>query len=321
VQEKEAGQQNAEKKVSHLNENQLENAVANTLQGQLSNEQSTEAQSAEVPHIRPKISAFRLDDPLFNLTQVSVGLQNLMFSESPVISYKIPEMADFVEILRCRKEAGSLSELINVELSGRSESWRSHMYRSRDFFKYAEASQDCELLTDGHSRKDFVDTFAPSGSYRYLVRACVSPGRLSDKEQLSARNCSRRVGISSEFNNFVNKRKRDEQNALKLVATYGSRIDATTNAMQQLAASANEAINTCEDRNIQRTITKKIREGWLTIAAAVAEVSIEITQLNPVQRENLARYYTLRLKGERGPMAFTDIFQLIGATQGYSRPD
>ena len=270
------------------------------------------------PITRPKVSAFEIDDRKFSLIQLTVGIQTFMTSETPVISYKIPAMADYVEILRCRNNTPELSGLRDLELKYISEAAKAHEYRSRDYFAISEASRNCELITDGHAGADFFDNFAPSGSFVYLVRACISPKRLTQQEQLSSRNCSRRVGISTELNNFVNKRRRKEVQALKMTAVYGAKIDATTNTMQHLAGTANTVLEECSERNRQRLITKKIRDAWLTLFSAALEVGIELKTSNASENGGIIKHYNVfGRKGAAGKgEALFDLTQLLGATQG-----
>jgi len=281
----------------------------------------SEEDTGPKPVVRPKVSAFEIDDKKFSLVQLTVGLQQFMTSETPVISYKIPELADYVEILRCRHNMSGIGGLRDLEMADMSEAEKAQEYRSKDYFKIAEADNACELITDGHARRDFLDTFAPTGSYFYLVRPCVAPGRLADKDQLTARNCSRRVGISSELSDFTNKRKAKEMEAMKLAAAYGSKMDATTNAMQQLASTANDVINECDERNRQRLITKKVREAWVTIFAAVAEVGVELATIPGTGPAEWLKHYTFRRKDSGTFESFMDLTQLIGALQGYMLAD
>ena len=289
--------------------------------GNESSATSTQNDDVPTPKIRPKVSAYEIDDKKFSLVQLTVGLQTFMTSETPVISYKIPEMADYVEILRCKSDMSGLSGLQDLEMSDMSEADKAQDYRSKDYFVTSEADHNCELITDGHSQPDFFDSFAPSGSYRYLVRSCVSPKRLTHQEDLSARNCSRRVGISSELADFTNNRKQKEKEALKLTAAYGAKIDATTNAMRHLAGTANIVLDECEELNRQRLITKKIREAWVTIFAAVLEVGTELLTIPGGNPAEWLKHYTFRRKGSGTFESFMDLTQLLGALQGYMLAD
>ncbi|MCB9228467.1 MAG: hypothetical protein H6618_02560 [Deltaproteobacteria bacterium] len=271
------------------------------------------------PIIRPKVSAFAIDDNQFQIIQFTVGLQDFMSSETPVLSYKIPEAADYVEILRCHSETNGLNAILDLELSNQSETQKSQEYRSKDYFVVSEADHSCELISAGHAQPDFADSFAPSGSYRYLIRACLSPDRLLHKEALSSRNCSRRVSISSELKNFINKRKEKEKSALRLATLYGTKIDNTTNAMRQRAESAIVVLEECEERNRQRLITQKIRDAWLTIISATIEVGFEFKSLEAGTAGAIARHYTFR--GPSKFQSFVDLMQLGGALQGFILAD
>ena len=269
---------------------------------------------------REKVSRFSLDDEKFNVVRLAVGFQTFTSSQSPVVSYKLPRDADYVEIIRCRHDtvlnAGADPvNLVDLELSGLSEFDKGQLYRSNDYFKAAEDSNGCELVTDGHLGEAFIDSFSPSGTFRYLIRSCVTPKRLVDTEKLSARNCSRRVAISSEVLH-TNTRKAKEQDALKMTSIYAAKIDATTTAMRALSEEAIDALTECEERNRQRIIDKKIRDAWITIAAAIIEVGVELVTVD-TDGVSKARYYFWGKRGGWGIQSTIDRMQLLGALQGY----
>lgn len=275
---------------------------------------------------RPKVSRFSLDDQKFNVVRLAVGLQSFVGSQTPVLSYKLPRDADYVEILRCEHNtilSGGVNpiSLADLELSGLSEFEKGQLYRSSDYFKIAEDSNSCELVSDGHLGEAFLDSFSPSGDHRYLVRSCVTPTRLEDRDKLSGRNCSRRVAISDELTH-TNTRKDKELEALRLSNIFAAKIDSTTSAMLALAEAINVEIEECYERNRQRVIDKKIRDAWITIASAVIEVGIEIVTVDPGDLNKL-RYY-LSLKGGKGGWGIqstVDKLQILGAVQGFLLAD
>lgn len=269
--------------------------------------------------IPSKVSAFTLDDKKFSINQIAIGLQTYVKSQTPVVSYKVPEGADYVEILRCRNDAVLTTgsdpiNLVDIELSGRSDAEKAHLYRSNDYFKAGEDNLQCELLTQGYVGKEFFDAFAPSGSFRYMIRACVTPSRLIDQEGFSRRNCSRRVGFSALLADYKNSRQKKEQDSLRLASIYASKMGTSTATMKFLAEGANAAINECEEREHQRLVEKKVRDAWITIAASVIETSFEITTLRST---NKGLYGKLtKASKAKGKVSFLDVAQLIGATQG-----
>lgn len=280
-----------------------------------------------------KVSSFDLDDQKFSVVALAIGSKTFMNSESSVVIYKLPRDADYVEILRCKHDtilSGGVNpiSLVELEISGLSDSEKAQAYRQNNYFRVAEDSKGCELVTDGHLGENFIDSFSPSGAFRYLVRSCVAPGRLIDKERLTSRNCSLRVAISSEVN-YTNARKAKEQQALKLTSVYAARIDATTTAMRAIAEDGNEALEECMERNRQRIIDKTIRDAWITMASAVVEVGIELVTISPGPsaggKTSKLQYYTAgRRSGDAGQLSFSrnlDRLQLLGATQGYLLSD
>ena len=271
-----------------------------------------------------KVSRFSLDDEKFNVVRLAIGLQTFLESQSPVVTYKLPRDADYVEILRCKHDtilnAGATPvSLVDLELSGLSEFQKGQLYRSNDYFRAGEDSNSCELITDGHLGESFIDSFSPSGSYRYLVRACVTPKRLVDTEKLTKRNCSKRVAISSELV-YTNERKAKEQKYLRLASAFASRIDATTSAMRALAEEGNRSLEECMERNRQRIIDKTIRDAWITMASAVIEVGFELYTVKATSKDgSLLKHYFGGRKTGKGQLSIgrnMDRMQLLGASQG-----
>ena len=188
---------------------------------------------------RPGVSAFELDDSDFLVRAISVGLQTYIGSQTPVLNYKLPSSADYAEILRCPSNTvilgvSSAVPLQDVELSGLSTAQKNQIYQTNDFFN-AAINAGCAQISLGTVVSSFYDSWAPTGSYRYVIRACVSPQRLLDTATLTTRNCSMQVGISAALTDYVNSRS-DQQN------TYLEKTNAdSANLLLALQAAKQQA--------------------------------------------------------------------------------
>lgn len=178
---------------------------------------STKAYSLNERH--ETVSAFELDDERFLITRFTVGLQNFLNSQTPVLNYDAPLDTDYVEIMRCPANAtltGATStiHLQDLEISSMSMAEKSNIFRNNDFFQ-AGIHAGCVQVTQGSIATTFYDSWAPSGSYRYLVRSCIGPDRLTDTEKLTTRNCSLQVAVSTPLYNYVNSRSDTQKQYLQ----------------------------------------------------------------------------------------------------------
>jgi hypothetical protein len=198
----------------------------------------------------PKVSAFELDDSRFLPTRFTIGLETFLNSQTPVLNYDVPLDTDFVEIMRCPLNAvltgaSDTVRLEDIELSDASSSERARMYRNNDYFAVA-VNAGCSQLTQGTRELAFYDSWAPSGSYRYLIRPCVSSDRLVDTEKLTTRNCSRQIGITQPLKDYVNKRDKEQREFLRKASEASSNILLTLQTAKQHADTFGCFIQWCE---------------------------------------------------------------------------
>lgn len=270
---------------------------------------------------KSKISRFEIDDPSFNIYGIAVGFKDFMNSQSPHLTYKLPKEADYTEIIRCRadaniKTATSVVALEDIALNYSSVSDKAAEFRKNDFFRAAEETKGCEVISLGTIGSEYLDSYASSGTYRYLIRACVAKERLIDVEKLTTRACSQQVGVSDEWT-YTNTRKEQEQQALRKRYVYESQLDNVFWNMRLLAEDFIAELNYCEERERKRAIDTKIKEAWVTLAATAADVAIEFKTAQAEQPgfKGLIMHYGQPWKNKM------DTFQLIAAMGGLSFRD
>ena len=129
---------------------------------------------------RPKkISQVTIDNQEFFVKRFVVGLKDFLSAKSPFLRYDKPENADYFEIMRCSTGAVITGALDNRSLFdlGSSQnlypSERSAMMQANDYWKQALNHPKCAILRLNHV-ETYIDSWAPSGSYRCLIRACVA---------------------------------------------------------------------------------------------------------------------------------------------------
>ena len=199
---------------------------------------------------RPKVSAFTLDEQPFHVAGVRVGLQDYMSSDSPAVSFIRPDMADYVQILRCSKDAiitvgGQTIE--SVELGTSQSEEQTRIWQGNDFWAAAEQSNGCALIATEYADKQIlIDGYAPSGGFRWVMRACVSPTRLADTQALSTRNCSRQLAVSPVLEDFKNKRQEIERLAIEEALKERDKMDGIGIAVYYQTVAYNNALSECQ---------------------------------------------------------------------------
>ena len=201
---------------------------------------------------RSKVSRFELDSGDLSLTGARWGKQDFMNSESPVVFWELPEKADYVELLRCDADASLRDkvDLTQVRIGSVSKTEESRIMQENDFWTAAVNSKKCVLITQGGvSGQNFTDNAARSGSYRYVLRSCVAPERLTDTEQLNNRNCSKQVAVTNELRNYYNARKQQEIEALEAAIKRQGMIDAQGRSFYYMSVDYNNLLAKCDKRN------------------------------------------------------------------------
>ena len=69
------------------------------------------------------LSAFLIDESILKVNGAQVGLQDYLNYETPVISFFLPSLADYIEIIRCPASVNLTSrqgKLLHVEATARS---------------------------------------------------------------------------------------------------------------------------------------------------------------------------------------------------------
>lgn len=228
----------------------------------------------------PTVSAINLDNSEFRVSGVRASLQDFMTGETPVLNYLLPENADFVEVVRCKSDTiirGPTHDLADVDLGSPSLEEEKRIFKQNNFWDIAiSQTNQCVLVSNGFSAKIFRDLHVPSGSYRYLVRACVSPERLTETEYTTNRHCSRQIGISTLLQNFINKRADAETEALQRVSDMRDKVDGIGREIYYLTVSLNNALSVCNEKETQRQVRVMRKEAFSKILGIGISLGLEL---------------------------------------------
>ena len=259
---------------------------------------------------RPVVSAYLLDEPKFKLNGTQSGLQSFLNYETPFVTWMMPEQADYVEILRCKGDvaiAGLDRSLADVEVGTMTKEAELRDFKENHYWKSAEESGACTLIgKDFNERHELLDMAAPSGNWRYIVRACVDLKRLADSKEAGSRNCSRQLGVSAVLSYFQNKREKIKLDALQAVTDQRSKMDAISREIYSITIDFNNALIECTKR-------EKDRQVSLTRRAA-------ITQLVGLGVSFAANIYSASAKAVSSVDTFKKVWEGKNAIAGASVP-
>jgi hypothetical protein len=226
------------------------------------------------------ISALQIDDSDFRVNGLVVGYQDYMSGETPIVKFLMPEKADYIEVIRCSENAiirTSTHSLDDVVIGSTSLEEERRIFVSNDFWRAAlELTNQCVLVSENNTSREFFDVRATSGSWRYLARSCVSPDRLTDKELTSSRNCSRHVATAKIFN-FKNQRIATENAALEKVLKFRDHVDGLGREIYFLTLALNNALAACNDAETERLVRLKRKEAITKIAGIGISLGLELS--------------------------------------------
>ena len=241
----------------------------------------TPKSSVPIIPVRPSVNPYDLDlSPFYPLALV-IGLEAYLDAKSPILSYRLPPQADYVEIIRCNNktviETGLESTSIqNLAVSTLSQAQKDALYSSIDYFALALANNDCAQLSLATTNATFSDTFAPSGSWFYLVRACVTPSRLLNVGQASNRNCSRQVAISAPLLTYTNSRDDKINNALRQENIATQNITSISQKITEEAQTYSDDLDNCAKTEQDRAQALKKKNALAQLIGSGIELGIGI---------------------------------------------
>ncbi len=212
-------------------------------------EHASSSTSTEI-ETRPSVSANEIDTDEFMIRRISVGMETYINSQTPVVNFEVPKNADWVEITRCStnlsiRGISNTTRIEDIELANLSPLEEEQLFKNNDYWNIANKS-GCEQVTSGTVIPNFYDSWAPSGSFRYLLRACVSADRLTDTTIIGNRNCSRQIAVSGPTLDYVNTREKAQKDALSDANVASSEILAILRTAKQQADTYACYIQWCE---------------------------------------------------------------------------
>lgn len=308
-----------------------------------------------------KVSAYTLDQSKFLVRRFTIGLADFLKSQTPVLQYDTHPDVDYVEIIRCPADAklnGTVDtvKLADLELNSiQTEDDKeriNRIYKNNDFFKIAMTSPGCSQITEATIDTTFYDSWAPSGSYRYLIRTCISPQRLIDTNVTSTRSCSRQIGVTSPLTDYVNTRDEASRKFLKESEQASSKsilsISAAGNVADDYACylqwcqcgsstkyesicerDENDIPVECKGGEHGRAVALAKKKAITTLVAVAADIALSVATADAGSKGGFLRKQSYRFRNPMdllghgaslNGMTFDQMFQeLMTQTQDFPR--
>ena len=180
----------------------------------------------------------------------------------PVLSYMLPAESEYLEILRCPASlslTGTLGRSLQEVLSMPTTELQVEMQTSH-FFQQALGSEQCVMVH--HAFKQhliFTDYTARKGVY-YLIRACVSPERIRDREVAGIEFCSRWVARSPVWEH-ENPATREDLKRLENAQSKQIAMEKSYYTLYNLASGIFDALNACDVKEEERQIADRKKKA------------------------------------------------------------
>ena len=219
------------------------------------------ASNLAASQVKPRISAAEMDSAPMRLNKFHVSLFEFSRFKYPIISYDMPEKADYVQIIRCRADA-KLGDLGNIEIGATNTKEADEKYKTYDYWKTISTTFGCAVVATSVSVDKFVDFFASDGSWVYVGRACVQSSRLAaDSSEATLSPCSRQVSKTMELPSYTNKEKAISAEKKQQLMTQRDKIDSLGRNMVYKAKALDTEISRCESERGSNRASQKRREA------------------------------------------------------------
>ncbi|MBI2603206.1 MAG: hypothetical protein HYW48_09125 [Deltaproteobacteria bacterium] len=209
------------------------------------------------------VHAIKLDDIDFRVSGVRVGEQVFLQYKTPVLTYEMPAIADYVEILRCPSDRiimGGADILEDVERKAMTAEEETRIFRANNFWEMAVQTSGCILVASSYSDPFLADSFAETGTYFYYLRACINPKRLIGFETFTTTNCSRQVTRSVEYKH-VNERDRLELLALQKASRLRQRMHGLSRQIVAGTQIFGQTLLDCQNRKGKQVVDNEQKEA------------------------------------------------------------
>jgi hypothetical protein len=211
--------------------------------------------------VKSRITAAEIDGAPMRLNKFHVSLFEFSRFKYPIISYEMPDKADYAQIIRCRADA-KLGDLGNIEIGATNTKEADEKYKTYDYWKTISTTFGCVVVATSVSVDKFIDFFASDGSWVYVGRACVQASRLpADSSEATLSPCSRQVSKTMELPSYKNVEKAISAEKKQQLMTQRDKIDSLGRNIVYKAKALDNEINRCESERGSNRASQKRREA------------------------------------------------------------
>ncbi|MBM3382637.1 MAG: hypothetical protein FJY29_09385 [Betaproteobacteria bacterium] len=219
---------------------------------------------------------------LTRLPSPSVGLVQFKTIEAPVIlPAGLPDPALLFQIYRCNAETkirGAVNEFDELGASSRTEAQLKEFFSKNMFWE--DVKLKCEAVSDAQPQIEFVDLTAPSGDWRWFVRACLP--NLESKSFL----CSEAVAATEPLLGFRNGLESSKRELLTRMTNRISAIRQIAASLPVKAAALAEAYERCNTSDWEKTKRLLKRSILANVISYGSAILIDILAPNSVSQRS-----------------------------------
>ncbi|NBW81361.1 hypothetical protein EBR21_06370 [bacterium] len=227
---------------------------------------------AEATLGRKRKSAKEYLDNFYSQQKPTIGIAHIRNNEVPVVSPIAVMNPDIVfQIYRCdsRQTIEGVVDAYDDKQPELSSKDFAKAYFSKNRF-WNDVVRKCARTADSHAQSEFLDSSAPSGSFRWLTRACL----ISDRPDQPV--CSDVVFASDVLPGYRNNFSDQQQQLLERINNKMQLISGISSSFPERARQLAIALDSCGQAEWNKAARQLIRSLLLDIIGMGSAIVFEI---------------------------------------------
>jgi hypothetical protein len=221
---------------------------------------------------RNRSSAKEYLNQFYSQQKPTVGIAHIKNNEVPVISpISVTNRDIFFQIFRCEstQTIEGLVEFFDESQSALSSKDSAKAYFSRNKF-WDDIEKKCVKTAASQAQFEFLDSSAPSGSFRWLMRACLAA------DQHDQQVCSDAVVASDILQGYRNKFSENQQQMLERINKKMLMISGISSSFPERARQLALALDTCGQSEWNKATRQIIRSLLLNLVGMGSAILFEV---------------------------------------------
>ncbi|MFZ9521062.1 MAG: hypothetical protein ACO3A4_11360 [Silvanigrellaceae bacterium] len=211
-------------------------------------------------------------DNLFSLQRPTVGIAQIKNNEVPVVvPIKISNRNIAFQIFRCEaeNEIEGLLETFDNESQELAKRESAKSYFAKNKF-WIDIRKKCTKTAESWSGSEFLDSSAPSGNFRWLMRACLIGSQSEDQ------HCSDSVFASDPLKGYQNRFSEIQQTTLERINRQMLLIGGISSSFPERASQLALALESCGEQEWNKASRQLMRSLLLNIIGMGSAIIFEI---------------------------------------------